>query len=98
MRSRAIGPVLGLVAVFFAGLLLKGAAPSVPTGTWQTGASLTDPRTGAVAVTLDDGRVLLVGGRSSSGPSATVELVGTNGAISAVAAMSAPRVGHTAIK
>src|SRR5436309_2518252 len=98
MRSRAIGPVLALAAVFCAGLLLKGAAPAVPTGQWQPGAAISHARTGAIPVALADGRVLLVGGRDAAGPTAAVDIVGTNGAITPAAPMSIGRVGHAATR
>ncbi len=61
------------------------------------GASVAQPREGAVSVVLDDGRVLVIGGRAASGPVATVEALNADGAIAVLPSMSSPRVGHTAV-
>ncbi|MGH9531006.1 MAG: kelch repeat-containing protein [Terriglobales bacterium] len=47
--------------------LLPGSIPQAPTGTWQPGAEMSEARTGGAAVRLDNGRVLLFGGKTSSG-------------------------------
>src|SRR5262249_47426252 len=98
MKSRAISPVLVVAAVVATGLWLQGATPSVPTGQWQTGAPLGQPRTGAVPVMLDDGRVLLVGGRAAGTPVATVDVVNPDGSIGAGSPLGMPRAGHTAVR
>lgn len=46
-------------------VLLRGTAPQVATGTWQSGSEMSEARTGAATVTLDDGRVLVFGGTTS---------------------------------
>jgi hypothetical protein len=98
MKTRAISPVLVVAAVVATGLWLQGATPSVPTGQWQTGAALGQPRTGAVPVMLDDGRVLLVGGRAAGAPVAAVDVVNPDGSIAAGIPLSVPRAGHTAVR
>lgn len=49
--------------------LLPGSVPQAPTGTWQPGAEMSEARTGGAAVLLNDGRVLLFGGKTPSGGS-----------------------------
>jgi N-acetylneuraminic acid mutarotase len=85
-------PLLVLSCVF----LLTAAIPNVPTGTWQTWNAMGDVRSGAAAVLLQDGRVLIVGGNNAIGPVASADLFGTDGSFSAAAAMQTPRSGHTA--
>jgi hypothetical protein len=99
MRSRRIaGPLFLLLIVASFGMWLHGAVPDVPTGQWLPGPALAQPRAGAVSVALDDGRVLVIGGRTASGPVDTVEVFNTNGTMSLGAQMRSPRSGHTATK
>jgi hypothetical protein len=99
MRSRrAIALLFAGLAFMSFGIYLHGEVPDVPTGQWLQGPALAQPREGAVSVALDDGRVLVIGGRTANGPVNTVEVFDTNGAISAGAPMLAPHVGHTATK
>jgi hypothetical protein len=62
------------------------------------GASLAQPREGAVSVALDDGRVLIIGGRAAAGSVATVEALNADGSLTVLSSMAAPRVGHTAVR
>ncbi len=98
MKSRLTLPVLVVLAIAAFGLWLQGAVPDVPTGQWLAGPSVAQPREGAVSVALDDGRVLLIGGRTAGGPVATVEVVDENGSISLASPMALARVGHTAVR
>src|SRR5215208_765716 len=99
MRSRRLAALLfiALTIVSF-GIYVHGAVPDVPTGQWLPGPALAQPREGAVSVALDDGRVLVIGGRTADGPVNTVEVFNTNGTMSAGAEMLSPRSGHTATK
>jgi hypothetical protein len=47
---------------------------------------------------LDDGRVLLVGGRAAGAPVAAVDVVNPDGSITAGIPLSLPRAGHTAVR
>lgn len=47
--------------------LLTGSVPQIPSGSWLRGPDLTEARTGGAAVLLEDGRVLLFGGKTTSG-------------------------------
>jgi hypothetical protein len=84
--------VLILLCVFF----LTASVPSVPTGTWQSWNPMGDVRSGAAAVLLQDGRVLISGGSNASGPTASADLFDTNGAFTAITPMNSARSGHTA--
>ena len=69
MKSRRIaGPLFLLLIIASFGMWLHGAVPDVPTGQWLPGPALAQPRAGAVSVALDDGRVLVIGGRTANGP------------------------------
>ena len=97
MKSRRIaGPLFLLLIIASFGMWLHGAVPDVPTGQWLPGPALAQPRAGAVSVALDDGRVLVIGGRTADGPVDTVEVFNTNGTMSVGAQMLSPRSGHTA--
>ncbi len=94
MKSRRIaGPLFLLLIIASFGMWLHGAVPDVPTGQWLPGPALAQPRAGAVSVALDDGRVLVIGGRTANGPVDTVEVFNTNGTMSLGAQMLSPRVG-----
>ena len=83
MKSRRIaGPLFLLLTIASFGMWVHGAVPDVPTGQWLPGPALAQPRAGAVSVALDDGRVLVIGGRTADGPVDTVEVFNTNGAMS----------------
>lgn len=78
-------------------VLLRGTAPQVATGTWQSGSEMSEARTGAAAVTLDDGRVLVFGGTTSSGGATNAVQVFSDGSWSDLGAvMLDPRSGHSA--
>jgi hypothetical protein len=91
-KSFWLSPLLVLSCVF----LLTASITNVSTGTWQTWNPMGDVRSGAAAVLLQDGRVLIIGGNNANGPVASADLFGTDGNFSAAAVMQAPRSGHTA--
>ena len=91
-------PFATLLTIASLGMLVHGEVPDVPTGQWLAGPALVQPRAGAVSVALDDGRVLVIGGRTADGPVNTVEVFGTDGSIALGLPMLAPRVGHGAVK
>src|SRR5260370_19943217 len=91
-KSFWLSPLLVLSCVF----ILTAAIPNVATGTWQTWNSMGDVRSGAAAVLLQDGRVLITGGDNANGPAASADLFGTDGNFSAAPVMPSPRSGHTA--
>jgi YDG domain/MBG domain (YGX type)/Bacterial Ig-like domain (group 3)/Galactose oxidase, central domain/Kelch motif len=99
MKRRTFAAPLGIaLSLAFFGLLAQGAVPDVPTGQWLPGPALAQPRAGAVSVALDDGRVLVIGGRTSQGPVDTVEVLNADGSMAVAAPMLARRTGHAAAK
>src|SRR4051812_39953099 len=97
LRTLAVPLFVALTMASF-GILLHGEVPDVPTGQWLAGPLLAQPREGAVSVALDDGRVLVIGGRTADGPVDTVEVFGVDGSISPGAHLLSRRAGHTATK
>ena len=98
MKSRLTLPLLVALTIGGYGVGIHGSVPDVPTGQWMPGASLAQPREGAVSVALDDGRVLIIGGRAAAGPVATVEALNADGSVTLLSPMATPRVGHTAVR
>ena len=84
--------VLVLLCVFF----LTASVPSVPAGSWQSWNPMGDVRSGAAAVLLRDGKVLISGGSNTAGPTASADLFDTNGVFTATTPMNSARSGHTA--
>src|SRR5260370_42643664 len=66
-------------AVIGAATFLKAALPLVLSGTWAPAAPMSSARAGGSAVLLQDGRVLITGGATGSGPPATAEVFNTDG-------------------
>src|SRR4029450_11789583 len=97
MKSRLTRPLFVVLTIAGYGYGVHGSVPDVATGQWMPGPSLAQPREGAVSVALDDGRVLVIGGRTAAGPVATVEALNADGSLTVLPSMSAPRVGHTAV-
>jgi hypothetical protein len=66
-------------------------------GTWMATGSLNIARAGHTATTLLDGRVLITGGETGGGPTATAEIFDpATGQWSLTGSLTAPLVGHTA--
>ncbi|HEY6126791.1 MAG TPA: YDG domain-containing protein [Candidatus Acidoferrum sp.] len=57
---------------------------------------MTEPRSHAASALLQDGRILIAGGDSGSGPVASAEFFDTTGAFAAAPPMSMPRSAHSA--
>ena len=98
MKSRLTLPLLVALTIGGYGVGIHGSVPDVPTGQWMPGASLAQPREGAVSVALRDGRVLIIGGRTAAGPVGTVESLNSDGSLTVLHSMSLPRGGHTAVR
>jgi len=76
-------------------LLLSSSAVQPPSGTWAPTGDMAAVREGAAAVSLADGRVLVIGGTGADGqPSASVESY-SGGVFTSVASMNAARSGHS---
>ena len=67
--------------------------------TWSSTGQMTQARSGAAAVLLDNGQILISGGTNGSGiPQATAEVYNpATGAFTALPAMNVPRANHAAI-
>lgn len=98
---RAINDVIALVAlvgcVLGFCLLLKAQGSQVPSNTWAPGGAMAQPRTGASAALLPDGRVLITGGVGVNGATATAELFSPTGGFTAAASMKVARTGHSSV-
>ena len=80
----------------FAGIL-KATLPQIIVGNWTATSSLSRGRSNASSVLLSDGRTLFIGGDGGSGPVQSVEIFGTDGTVSAAAAMNVARSRHFAV-
>ncbi len=89
-------PLVTILIVLFSALLLIGAIPKVPTGTWKAWNSMSSVRSGATAVLLSDGRALIAGGSDANGPVNSVDLFGTDGLFSNGQTMNSPRSSYAA--
>jgi len=87
--------VLTLVALF--AHTVRGSFSSVLTGGWGTVDSLSVPRSGAAAILLTDGRIMVIGGEVNGEPSNSVEFFYPDGTFAAAPSMSIARSGHAAV-
>src|SRR6059058_2488309 len=88
---------LAVVSLLSASLLIKGLISQVPTGTWAPAGNMTAVRSGAATVLLQDGRLLITGGDSASGPVASAEFFDPSGNFFPAPPMSYARSKHTAV-
>src|SRR5215212_10919266 len=86
-----------IVAVLGGAVYLHSATPVVRTGSWMPSGAMGQARTGAAAVQLPDGRVMITGGSGVSGALATAELFGSTGSFSDLANMSHGRSHHVSV-
>ncbi|HKO10837.1 MAG TPA: MBG domain-containing protein [Acidobacteriaceae bacterium] len=92
---RAFGYASAVLLLVFP-FLVHAAFPTVATNTWSPAQSLTSPRSGAAAVLLQDGRLLITGGNNGASSVASVDIVDTAGNITAGPPMNMARSQHTA--
>src|SRR5258707_81328 len=85
---RFLRALLVLVLAFTVGSILRAVLPTVQTGHWVSSGALAQARSGAAAVLLPDGRVMITGGDVNGSPSSSVEIFNTDGSISSAAQMS----------
>jgi Bacterial Ig-like domain (group 3)/MBG domain (YGX type)/Kelch motif len=96
--QRAIKFILCLLGlVLCVGLLLKGSIALVPSGTWAPSGTMSEARSGASAVLLQDSRVLVTGGEGASGTLVSAELFDSGGSFFGAAPMYVPRSKHASI-
>ncbi len=97
MRSITKGVILAGALAVFAVVALKGAAILIPSGTWAPQTNLSSARANASAALLQDGRVLITGGDSGSGPVVTADFFAADGTISAAPPMLNARSKHVSV-
>ncbi len=86
--------MLGLASLLSAQLL--AVTPS-QTGRWAPTKDMSQARTGAAAIAMSDGSVLVTGGVDESGTIlSSAEVFAAGGTFKSVAPMNVPRTGHTA--
>src|SRR5690349_8829110 len=79
------------------GILFSASSLQAPSGSWIAVGPMNSARSGASAVLLQDGRILVTGGNDTNGPSNTAEFFGANGSFSMAAPMNVPRSGHVSV-
>src|SRR5713101_5587840 len=97
MRRKAAILVCLILGAISLEHLVKAGVLHVPSGTWASGGAMAQPRAGASAVRLQDGRVLITGGDAGTGPTATADFVANDGSSSAAPLMGAPRSLHISV-
>lgn len=102
MRHRRFVLQFLLIVSGLAMILTGHAAPTV-SGQWTPAGTMGEARAGAAAVLLADGRVLVIGGSTATGPTSGAEVSsagadGTGGVFAPAAPMSTARTHHTAVK
>ena len=94
---RFIRALVVFASILFFASILRATLPDVQTGHWVNSSVLSQGRTGAAAVLLPDGRVMITGGDVNGSPSSSVEMFNADGSISFAAPMSTERSGHSAL-
>src|SRR6266853_2600022 len=97
MRRRVILFSILTALLLIVIVAVHGSVPSVPTGTWKPGANMAEPRGGASAAPLADGRLLITGGNGADGPLVTAEILGADGAFTSAASMGVFRSNHISV-
>ncbi|HET9790079.1 MAG TPA: kelch repeat-containing protein, partial [Candidatus Angelobacter sp.] len=77
--------------------ILHAALPNVQSGQWAASGNLQQARSGAAAVLLPDGRLLITGGDVAGAPATSVEVLNPDGSFTAATPMSVARSGHAAV-
>src|SRR6266478_5156020 len=94
---RVLKPAFVVVVILVAGILVKGNIPQPASGNWLSGGSMSEPRSGASAALLQDGRILITGGDNGSGPATTAEFFDTTGAFVPAPPMNVARSNHVSV-
>lgn len=89
--------MLPRVCACFLAVCLPAAAQDSTPGLfrWRATSPLNEPRAGACAVKLSDGRVLVAGGDSGAGPINSAEIYRHGEGFTLTAYLNTPRAGHT---
>jgi hypothetical protein len=77
---------------------IRGNMPAVQTGNWTPLGTMSEARSGAAAVLLSDGLVLVTGGAAGTGALASAEFLGPDGQFSAAGTMATARKDHAAVR
>ena len=89
--------MLALIAIFGVFGALRASAPRVPSDTWTVTGDMASGRAGASGTLLPDGRLLVAGGLSVDGATATAERYSVeSGGVLATPAMQSARANHSA--
>src|SRR6266516_3757169 len=90
-------PLVVLLLITILGLLdVRASKPQVPSNNWASTGDLTEPRAGASAVLLYDGHMLVTGGTTDAGVTASAERYSpAAGAFGATPPMHVARANHT---
>src|SRR5260370_12947483 len=97
MKQSAKSVFVAIALILCAILVMKGSALVIQSGQWAQTGNLSSARAGASAALLQDGRILISGGDSGTGPAASADFFNTDGTISAAAPMNNPRKGHVGV-
>src|SRR5258707_5017171 len=89
--------LFSFVAAIGCVMYVKSAPQEVRTGSWLSSGAMAQARTGASAVRLPDGRVLITGGTGVNGALSTAELYGQTGSFAQVAQMIHARSQHVSV-
>jgi hypothetical protein len=87
------------LSLLFSLFTVVGVSYGQASNTWQSAGQMTRARTGAVAILMQDGRILITGGMDANGvPLTSAEFFNpASEAFSAAPAMNVPRANHAAI-
>jgi len=96
-RTLSFGVAIAAIAAVGISTALRASAPSVPANTWAVTGPMAAARAGASATLLPDGRLLVAGGLTDAGVTASTERysVASYGFIS-TPPMGEARANHTA--
>ncbi|HXU17948.1 MAG TPA: kelch repeat-containing protein [Terriglobales bacterium] len=95
--SRYLWVICSLAALFTLAGTLKASLPQSLIGAWTSWSTLSQARANAATVRLPDGRILIEGGDTSSGPLQSAEIFATDGTLSSATSMNSPRSHHFAV-
>src|SRR5688572_1768474 len=96
MRTLKVSLLVAVILACFA-LVMANSVPNVPSNTWQATDSGSAARTGAAAVLLMDGRVLITGGTAGGAATASAEVYSAASGFSPVGSMLEAGSGHAAV-
>ncbi len=96
MKRSALA-LISAITILIIAVTAIATIPAVQTGTWQSMGTMTAARSGAIAVLLQDHRVLIAGGNNAGTAQNSAEVFNLDGSFSAVAPMGTPRAQQLAV-